>query len=877
MSKSTVEIRQAFLDFFCTKGHYVFPSSSLIPDNDPSILFTNAGMNQFKNMFLGLEQCLHNRIVTIQRCIRVGGKHNDLNQVGYTPRHHTFFEMLGNFSFGDYFKYDAIKFSWELLTSKYWFNLPKDRLWTTVYDSDDESYNIWLHEIGISPQHIIRIGDNKGGELYDSDNFWQMGDFGLCGPCSEIFYDQGDHIWGGLPGTVEAIGDRYVEIWNLVFLQFDRQINGELLPLSIPSVDTGMGLERIAAILQSVDNNYHIDLFRKLIVAISQIVGVTDLNTVSLRIIADHIRSCTFLISDGVVPSNEGRGYVLRRIIRRAILHGKKLCVSNIFFYKLVEPVIDIMGFIIHGISLQQKMIEDILCNEEKKFVTTLQRGMDLLNITLSKLTENILDGKTAFYLYNTYGLPLEFTLDICREHGIKVDDIGFHRAMLIAQQNARNFSNFNYSHIAFINKFTKFVGYDQFEHNSKVIALFKNNHSVKMIGVNDEACVVLDITPFYSTGGGQVGDCGELNALLGIFKVIDVQRIGQVIVHQGKMLSGVLNVGDHVLAKIDKLHRLRVSLNHSATHLLHSALNYVLNINVLQKGSFISEKYLRFDFAYDKEINFNQICLIEDFINQQIRCNLSVVTRLMSLDVALSKGVKVLSGEKYNAHEVRVLSIGNVSSELCGGTHVDRTGNIGLFIITAVFGIALGVRRIEAVTGNIALSIVQQNKSILQRVSHLLKIDNKNIVKKVSNLLNYTQQLEKEVKFLKNQIIFQKSMSLINCVRYIKDVQVLISHVKNVDINMLRNMVDNLKDKLISGIIILAIINRNDKVNFVVGVTKDLMNRIDAVKILSFLSSRMQGGKGGGHPGLAQGGGYDKVFLSAALISVDAFLAMSL
>ncbi|QOI11239.1 alanine--tRNA ligase [Blochmannia endosymbiont of Colobopsis nipponica] len=878
MTKSTTEIRQEFLNFFQDKGHKIVPGGSLLPINDPTLLFTSAGMNQFKNIFLGLERSLYQRVVTVQRCMRAGGKHNDLNNVGYTSCHHTFFEMLGNFSFGDYFKYDAIKFAWELLTSKHWFNLSIDKLWITVHVSDNESYKIWLDETNVLPQQIIRIGDKRKDRTYDSNNFWNMGDVGPCGPCSEIFYDHGAHILGGPPGSSEEKGDRYVEIWNLVFMQFNRQISGELLPLPIPSVDTGMGLERISAVLQSVDNNYKIDLFRNLIIAISQIIGVSDLNGVSLRVIADHIRACIFLIHIGVIPSNEGRGYVLRRIIRRAIRHGRLLCINNIFLHRLVEPVIAIMNDLEPEFFAQTNFIKEVLFYEEKQFSNTLRRGLDVLDIELSRLNGHVLDGKKAFYFYSTYGLPLEFTVDVCHERGLKVDTLGFENAMLMEQKSTRsaNILHPNRDYVSVINQFTRFIGYDQSECVAEIVALFKDNQSVEKINVNEEALIVLDWTPFYGESGGQIGDCGELKSLLGCFLVINTQKYGQVIGHLGRVTYGSLKVGNKVTAKIDKLYRLDISLNHSAVHLLHSALCCILGNGIFQKGSFVNSQYLRFDFSHNKAINQDQIYLIEDLVNQQIRRNLSIVTEIMSLDAALNKGAKILINEKYN-DQVRVLIIGEFSIELCCGTHASRTGDLGLFIIKKERSIASGIHRIEAITGKVALSFLNINRITLFKISQILKVDNKNIVKKIDGLLYRSLQLEKEIKLLKDENDSAKSIFLVDHVRYIKGIKTLLYHLDNVSLDELRNIVNRLKHRLKSVIIVLAVTDKHGEVHVIVGVTEDLFHCIDAIRIIDFLSSKM-GGKGGGGPGFAQGGGYsNKQLLQTTLIAVDALLAMSL
>ncbi|MGS5223363.1 alanine--tRNA ligase, partial [Escherichia coli] len=663
MSKSTAEIRQAFLDFFHSKGHQVVASSSLVPHNDPTLLFTNAGMNQFKDVFLGLDKRNYSRATTSQRCVRAGGKHNDLENVGYTARHHTFFEMLGNFSFGDYFKHDAIQFAWELLTSEKWFALPKERLWVTVYESDDEAYEIWEKEVGIPRERIIRIGDNKGAP-YASDNFWQMGDTGPCGPCTEIFYDHGDHIWGGPPGSPEEDGDRYIEIWNIVFMQFNRQADGTMEPLPKPSVDTGMGLERIAAVLQHVNSNYDIDLFRTLIQAVAKVTGATDLSNKSLRVIADHIRSCAFLIADGVMPSNENRGYVLRRIIRRAVRHGNMLGAKETFFYKLVGPLIDVMGSAGEDLKRQQAQVEQVLKTEEEQFARTLERGLALLDEELAKLSGDTLDGETAFRLYDTYGFPVDLTADVCRERNIKVDEAGFEAAMEEQRRRAREASGFgaDYNAMIRVDSASEFKGYDHLELNGKVTALFVDGKAVDAINAGQEAVVVLDQTPFYAESGGQVGDKGELKGANFSFAVEDTQKYGQAIGHIGKLAAGSLKVGDAVQADVDEARRARIRLNHSATHLMHAALRQVLGTHVSQKGSLVNDKVLRFDFSHNEAMKPEEIRAVEDLVNTQIRRNLPIETNIMDLEAAKAKGAMALFGEKYD-ERVRVLSMGDFSN----------------------------------------------------------------------------------------------------------------------------------------------------------------------------------------------------------------------
>ena len=753
MSKSTAEIRQAFLDFFHSKGHQVVASSSLVPHNDPTLLFTNAGMNQFKDVFLGLDKRNYSRATTSQRCVRAGGKHNDLENVGYTARHHTFFEMLGNFSFGDYFKHDAIQFAWELLTSEKWFALPKERLWVTVYESDDEAYEIWEKEVGIPRERIIRIGDNKGAP-YASDNFWQMGDTGPCGPCTEIFYDHGDHIWGGPPGSPEEDGDRYIEIWNIVFMQFNRQADGTMEPLPKPSVDTGMGLERIAAVLQHVNSNYDIDLFRTLIQAVAKVTGATDLSNKSLRVIADHIRSCAFLIADGVMPSNENRGYVLRRIIRRAVRHGNMLGAKETFFYKLVGPLIDVMGSAGEDLKRQQAQVEQVLKTEEEQFARTLERGLALLDEELAKLSGDTLDGETAFRLYDTYGFPVDLTADVCRERNIKVDEAGFEAAM-------------------------------------------------------------------------------------------EEQR-----------------------------RRARIRLNHSATHLMHAALRQVLGTHVSQKGSLVNDKVLRFDFSHNEAMKPEEIRAVEDLVNTQIRRNLPIETNIMDLEAAKAKGAMALFGEKYD-ERVRVLSMGDFSTELCGGTHASRTGDIGLFRIISESGTAAGVRRIEAVTGEGAIATVHADSDRLSEVAHLLKGDSNNLADKVRSVLERTRQLEKELQQLKEQAAAQESANLSSKAIDVNGVKLLVSELSGVEPKMLRTMVDDLKNQLGSTIIVLATVVEG-KVSLIAGVSKDVTDRVKAGELIGMVAQQV-GGKGGGRPDMAQAGGTDAAALPAALASVKGWVSAKL
>lgn len=875
MSKSTAEIRQAFLDFFHSKGHQVVASSSLVPHNDPTLLFTNAGMNQFKDVFLGLDKRNYSRATTSQRCVRAGGKHNDLENVGYTARHHTFFEMLGNFSFGDYFKHDAIQFAWELLTSEKWFALPKERLWVTVYESDDEAYEIWEKEVGIPRERIIRIGDNKGAP-YASDNFWQMGDTGPCGPCTEIFYDHGDHIWGGPPGSPEEDGDRYIEIWNIVFMQFNRQADGTMEPLPKPSVDTGMGLERIAAVLQHVNSNYDIDLFRTLIQAVAKVTGATDLSNKSLRVIADHIRSCAFLIADGVMPSNENRGYVLRRIIRRAVRHGNMLGAKETFFYKLVGPLIDVMGSAGEDLKRQQAQVEQVLKTEEEQFARTLERGLALLDEELAKLSGDTLDGETAFRLYDTYGFPVDLTADVCRERNIKVDEAGFEAAMEEQRRRAREASGFgaDYNAMIRVDSASEFKGYDHLELNGKVTALFVDGKAVDAINAGQEAVVVLDQTPFYAESGGQVGDKGELKGANFSFAVEDTQKYGQAIGHIGKLAAGSLKVGDAVQADVDEARRARIRLNHSATHLMHAALRQVLGTHVSQKGSLVNDKVLRFDFSHNEAMKPEEIRAVEDLVNTQIRRNLPIETNIMDLEAAKAKGAMALFGEKYD-ERVRVLSMGDFSTELCGGTHASRTGDIGLFRIISESGTAAGVRRIEAVTGEGATATVHADSDRLSEVAHLLKGDSNNLADKVRSVLERTRQLEKELQQLKEQAAAQESANLSSKAIDVNGVKLLVSELSGVEPKMLRTMVDDLKNQLGSTIIVLATVVEG-KVSLIAGVSKDVTDRVKAGELIGMVAQQV-GGKGGGRPDMAQAGGTDAAALPAALASVKGWVSAKL
>ncbi|CAH3900313.1 TPA: alanine--tRNA ligase [Klebsiella pneumoniae] len=875
MSKSTAEIRQAFLDFFHSKGHQVVASSSLVPHNDPTLLFTNAGMNQFKDVFLGLDKRNYSRATTAQRCVRAGGKHNDLENVGYTARHHTFFEMLGNFSFGDYFKQDAIKYAWELLTGENWFALPKEKLWVTVYETDDEAFDIWANEVGVPRERIIRIGDNKGAP-FASDNFWQMGDTGPCGPCTEIFFDHGDHIWGGPPGSPEEDGDRYIEIWNIVFMQFNRQADGTMEPLPKPSVDTGMGLERIAAVLQHVNSNYDIDLFRDLIASVAKVTGATDLTNKSLRVIADHIRSCAFLVADGVIPSNENRGYVLRRIIRRAIRHGNMLGAKDTFFWKLVAPLIDVMGSAGDELKQQQAQVEQVLKTEEEQFARTLERGLALLDEELSKLKGDTLDGETAFRLYDTYGFPVDLTADVCRERNIKVDEAGFEAAMEEQRRRARESSGFgaDYNAMIRVDGASEFKGYDHLELNGKVTALFIDGKAVDSVSAGQEAVVILDQTPFYAESGGQVGDKGELKGAGFSFAVSDTQKYGQAIGHIGKAASGTLKVGDAVQADVDEARRQRIRLNHSATHLMHAALRQVLGTHVAQKGSLVNDKALRFDFSHFEAMKPEEIRAVEDLVNAQIRRNLAIETNIMDIDAARASGAMALFGEKYD-DRVRVLRMGDFSTELCGGTHAARTGDIGLFRITSESGTAAGVRRIEAVTGEGAMAILHAQSDQLNDIAQLLKGDSHNLGEKVRAALERTRQLEKELQQLKEQAAAQESANLSSKAEEINGVKLLVSELTGVEPKMLRTMVDDLKNQLGSTIVVLATV-ADGKVSLIAGVSKDVTDRVKAGELVGMVAQQV-GGKGGGRPDMAQAGGTDASALPAALASVKGWVSAKL
>ncbi|EMY45823.1 alanine--tRNA ligase [Glaesserella parasuis] len=863
--KTTSEIRQAFLEFFQSKGHTIVPSSSLVPENDPTLLFTNAGMNQFKDVFLGLDKRSYNRATSSQRCVRAGGKHNDLENVGYTARHHTFFEMLGNFSFGDYFKPDAIAFAWEFLTSPQWLALPKEKLWVTVYETDDEAYDIWNREIGVPAERIVRIGDNKGAP-YASDNFWQMGDTGPCGPCTEIFYDHGDHIWGGPPGSTEEDGDRFIEVWNVVFMQFNRQADGTLKKLPKPSVDTGMGLERISAVLQHVNSNYEIDIFQALIKEIASLLNVTDLDNKSLRVIADHIRSCAYLIADGVMPSNEGRGYVLRRIIRRAVRHGNILGAKSAFFYQLVPTLAKAMGQAGEILTQKQAHIQKALKAEEDQFARTLERGLALLEDALAKVENKVLSGEVAFKLYDTYGFPLDLTADVCRERSITIDEAGFEREMQAQRARAQASSNFgtDYNYVIKVDGSTEFKGYEVTECEATVVALFSNGKAVEAIQSGENAVVVLDRTAFYGESGGQVGDSGVIASEICNFEVNDTQKYGQVFGHIGQLASGTLSVGDKVKAEVNTTRRHAITLNHSATHLLHSALRQVLGDHVAQKGSLVSENSLRFDFSQGEAISKADLEEIERIINTKIRENIVVTTEVMDLESAKQKGAMALFGEKYG-DRVRVVDMtAAFSVELCGGTHVKQTGEIGLFKVVSEGAVAAGVRRIEAVTGENAIGLLHQQQQILNQSAELLKADTASLVEKIQQLQEKSKKVEKELQQLKDKLAAQAGGELAKQAQQINGVNVVVQRLENVDAKALRTMVDDLKNQLGSAVIVFAT-QTDEKVNLIVGVTKDLTDKVNAGELVGLMAQEV-GGKGGGRADMAMAGGSQPENITQAL-----------
>ena len=870
---TSAEIREAFLRYFESQGHTRVASSSLVPANDPTLLFTNAGMNQFKDCFLGLEKRDYLRATSSQKCVRAGGKHNDLDNVGYTARHHTFFEMLGNFSFGDYFKRDAIKFAWEFLTSEAWLGLPQDKLYATVYHTDDEAFDIWHKEIGLDASRIIRIGDNKGVK-YASDNFWAMGDTGPCGPCSEIFFDHGEHIWGGLPGSPEEDGDRFIEIWNNVFMQFNRTADGVLHELPAPAVDTGMGLERISAVLQHVNSNYEIDLFQNLLKSAAEIIqldtteidATAQLNNkpvdypASLKVVADHARSCCFLIADGVNPSNEGRGYVLRRIIRRAVRHGNKLGATGSFFYKMLQPLIAVMGEAYPELAAQQSCIEKLLLKEEEQFAKTLEQGLKLLEGELTQLKGKVIPGATVFKLYDTYGFPTDLTADIARERDLTIDEAGFEVEMAAQRQRARDAGKFaiDYNSIVNVEGETQFDGYDATQGQGQIVAIYKDGEQVTEVFEGDEALIVLNQTPFYAESGGQIGDTGLFKNETGIFEVQDTKKSGGAFVHQGIVTMGSLKATQSVEATVQADIRAATARNHSATHLLHAALRQVLGTHVQQKGSLVASDILRFDFANDQPVTFEQLQQVERLVNREVIANSAVSIELLDIESAQEKGAMMLFGEKYG-DEVRVLSMGsiieekNFSIELCGGIHVQRTGDIGLFKITSEGGVAAGIRRIEAVTGRNAVDVVQKTEADIQQINTLLKAQNHQTVEKVAATLEHSHQLQKQIEQLNQKLANLQATELLSQVQSIAGRSTLITTMQGMDAKSLRNLHDGVKSKLGNAVIVLAGIE-DDKVSLLASVAKEFTGNIKAGDIIKHLANEL-GGKGGGKPDLAQGG----------------------
>jgi alanyl-tRNA synthetase len=875
MKKMTsAELRSAFLEFFRQRGHAIQPSSSLVPGNDPTLLFTNAGMVQFKDAFLGREQRGYVRAATSQRCVRAGGKHNDLENVGYTARHHTFFEMLGNFSFGDYFKKEAIHFAWDFLTKE--LEIPAEKLWVTVFEEDAEAEKIWLEDIGVNRNRLSKIGAK--------DNFWSMGDTGPCGPCTEIFYDHGEHIPGGPPGTPDEDGDRYIEIWNLVFMQYDRSIDGSLTPLPKPSVDTGMGLERIAAILQGVHSNYEIDLFQKLLKAAAKLAGTDNLDQSSLRVIADHIRSCAFLVADGVMPSNEGRGYVLRRIIRRAIRHGYRLGIQDVFFYKLVAPLTEEMGTAFPELKSAQDQVERVLKKEEERFAETLGQGMKILEACVSKLDGTVIPGQTVFQLYDTYGFPVDLTADYARENNLTIDHAGFETAMTAQRDRARSASSFgiDYNQDIKLEGQTEFTGYGHLEDKAHVIGLYHEGNEVESLADGQEGLLVLDKTPFYAESGGQVGDTGQIIAsntqtagINAIFEVTDTQKQGgNLFLHKGKMVSGNLHKDQACVAKVNEANRKATELNHSATHLLHAALRQVLGDHVTQKGSLVNTERLRFDFAHFEPVTNEQIATLEQIVNQQIRLNNPVSAKVMAKYDAVKAGAMALFGEKYG-DEVRVLQIGEFSTELCGGTHAERAGDIGCFKIISETGVAAGVRRIEAVTGSGALEWLASREKAFAIIAGLLKCAPEKAPEKLEQLLDKTRSLEKQLEKLQAQRASFAGNELSNQAIEVAGIKVLAVKLEQVDPKSLRDLVDQLKNKLGSSAIVLATVE-GDKVSLVAGVSKDQMGKIKAGDLVNFVATQV-GGKGGGRPDMAMAGGNDPSGLADALAQVPVWVQQQL
>ena len=869
----SADIRSSFLGYFESKGHTIVSSSSLVPGNDPTLLFVNSGMVQFKDAFLGKEKRPYSRATTSQRSVRAGGKHNDLENVGYTARHHTFFEMLGNFSFGDYFKKDAIPFAWDLLTNVY--RLPKDKLWVTVYHTDDEAYDIWAKDIGVPKERIVRIGDKAGGQKFQSDNFWQMADTGPCGPCSEIFYDHGPEVAGGPPGSPDADGDRYIEIWNLVFMQFNRDEKGVMHPLPKPSVDTGMGLERVAAVLQGVHSNYQIDLFQELIRAAARETGATDLKNPSLNVIADHIRACSFLVVDGVIPGSEGRGYVLRRIIRRAIRHGYKLGQKQPFFHKLVADLDKEMGAAYPELTVVRDRVAQVLKTEEERFAETLEHGMSVLEGALAGESP-MLDGETVFKLYDTFGFPVDLTADICRERGIQIDFAGFEAAMQAQRERARSASKFSMgTSLDYSGKKTEFHGYDKLALKGKVVALYRDGTQTGSLDAGETGVIVLDRTPFYAESGGQVGDRGELSAPGGTFTVDDTQKIqADVFGHHGTVKAGIIRVGDEVSAQVDVECRSRAARNHSATHLMHAALRAVLGKHVQQKGSLVDPQKTRFDFSHNEPMTDAQISKVEEIVNREIRKNSEVLARTMKYDDAIKAGAMALFGEKYG-DEVRVLGMGEFSTELCGGTHVQRTGDIGLFKIVSETGVAAGIRRVEAMTGEGALAFVQQQEAQLAEAASAVRAQPQELTARIGQILDNVKSLERELARLKSKLASSQGDDLASQATDVKGTKVLAATLEGADAKALRETMDKLKATLKSAAIVLGAVV-DGKVSLIAGVTADLTGKVKAGDLVNFVAQQV-GGKGGGRPDMAQAGGTEPSKLGGALDSVKPWVEQRL
>lgn len=872
----SADIRQAFLQFYNGKGHSIVPSSSLIPGNDPTLLFTNAGMVQFKDVFIGEDKRPYSRATSSQRCVRAGGKHNDLENVGYTARHHTFFEMLGNFSFGDYFKEAAINYAWEFLTSKEWMSIPAEKLWVTVYSEDDEAYDIWANNVGVPKNRIIRIGDNKGGR-YNSDNFWAMGDTGPCGPCTEIFYDHGESIWGGPPGTPEEDGDRYIEIWNIVFMQFNRTPDGVMHPLPAPSVDTGMGLERVAAVMQNMHSNYEIDLFQNLLKATAQATNFSDLENKSLRVIADHLRSCAFLVVDGVLPSNEGRGYVLRRIMRRAIRHGNKLGQTQPFFHTLVSALVAEMGEAYPELAQAQAQVEKVFLLEEEQFAKTLEKGMTVLESALSELEGTELSGDVAFTLYDTYGFPLDLTADIIRERELSIDEARYDELMELQRKQSREAGKFkaDYSNVVKLDGATEFLGYSDLKNSGIVTAILANNESVESIVEGDEAALVLNHTAFYAESGGQVGDTGFITCDGATFEVSDCTKQGSHHLHHGKLIKGSINVGSAITAEVDDTIRAKTACNHSATHLLHAALRQVLGEHVSQKGSLNDSQKLRFDFSHLEAVTAQELKTIEHMVNAQIRANTEVATEITDMETAKERGAMALFGEKYG-DSVRVLSMGTdrFSVELCGGTHVNRTGDIGFMKIISESGIAAGVRRIEAITGEVALAWIDQQESQLSDVCALLKTKPEKIVERVDGLKTEVKELEKALASAKSQLAAAGTDDLLAQAKTFGEVQCLAAKVEGVDPKSLGDMVDKIRDKLGNAVVLLfGTEDESGKVTLIAGVSKPVTKLAKAGDLIKEVAPLVDG-KGGGRPDMARGGGTDASGIDDAIAKAYEWLS---